>query len=111
MKYLIWSNEHEAWWGPGEYGYTNDYLEAGEYDQGRANAICFKANRYLPEGDMPNESCIPAYAVADIAKSAMDVTLRRWAHWKDGEQYVGSCGTKLADALKEMSVENPRASV
>lgn len=24
---------------------------------------------------------------------------REWAHWKDGVQYVGSCGTTLEQAL------------
>ena len=27
--------------------------------------------------------------------------IKRFAYWKDGEQYVGTCGTRLADALTE----------
>ena len=26
--------------------------------------------------------------------------LREFAWWKDGQQYVGTCGTTLADAIK-----------
>lgn len=28
--------------------------------------------------------------------------IRRFAWWKDGCQYVGTCGTRLADALKDL---------
>jgi hypothetical protein len=28
-----------------------------------------------------------------------------YAWWKDGEQFVGSCGNKLADAIKEIDEE------
>jgi len=27
--------------------------------------------------------------------------LREYAHWKDGVEYVGSCGTTLKEAIKE----------
>ena len=29
----------------------------------------------------------------------------RWAWWKDGRQWVGSCGTTLADALHPLENE------
>ena len=31
MNYLIWSYEHDAWWGPNHCGYTNDLEQAGRY--------------------------------------------------------------------------------
>jgi hypothetical protein len=31
--------------------------------------------------------------------------LTRYAWWKDGVQYVGSCGTTLKDALWELELE------
>jgi hypothetical protein len=31
MPYLIWSDEHEAWWRPDHRGYTTDVNEAGAY--------------------------------------------------------------------------------
>jgi hypothetical protein len=30
------------------------------------------------------------------------VATRMWAHWKDGVQFVGSCGTTLAEALDSL---------
>jgi hypothetical protein len=35
--------------------------------------------------------------------------IEQYAHWKDGVQYVGSCGTTLKDALKRIDSEEARA--
>ena len=32
----------------------------------------------------------------------------RFAHWKDGVQYVGTCGKTLKEALEEIKVERKR---
>ena len=32
----------------------------------------------------------------------------RFAHWKDGVQYVGTCGKTLKQALEEIKVERKR---
>lgn len=37
--YLIWSNQHGAWWAPAERGYTQYIEEAGRYSEQRALAI------------------------------------------------------------------------
>jgi hypothetical protein len=42
-RYVIWSNEHAAWWGPDERGYTSIVEEAGRYDLAQARAIIDKA--------------------------------------------------------------------
>lgn len=41
--YLIWSNEHRAWWRPVECGYCQDELQAGIYTRERAMEICENA--------------------------------------------------------------------
>jgi hypothetical protein len=41
--YLIWSIEHDGWWGPGESGYVKRVSEAGRYSRDRALAICANA--------------------------------------------------------------------
>jgi hypothetical protein len=43
-RFLIWSIEHEAWWGPGRSGYTRDVRAAGDYSRGEAWAIVEDAN-------------------------------------------------------------------
>lgn len=44
--YLIWSYEHDAWWGPGKCGYTRDETKAGRYQEAEAKEICDNANQY-----------------------------------------------------------------
>lgn len=44
MTFLIWSFEQDAWWGPGEHGYTTNVRKAGQYNLDRAVEICTKAN-------------------------------------------------------------------
>lgn len=41
--YLIWSNQHGAWWRPNERGYTNSLDEAGRYDRATAQRIVDRA--------------------------------------------------------------------
>lgn len=38
--YLIWSNEHNAWWGPNRCGYAPGLIGAGKYSREAALAIC-----------------------------------------------------------------------
>lgn len=35
-EYYIWSNEHRAWWGPNNSGYTTDISRAGKYSRDAA---------------------------------------------------------------------------
>ena len=37
--YVIWSFEHEAWWGPNRCGYTDHLNEAGRYTAEEAGDI------------------------------------------------------------------------
>ncbi len=39
MKYVIWSYEHDAWWGPYGRGYVHDLEHAGRYDATLAGDI------------------------------------------------------------------------
>jgi hypothetical protein len=39
-KWLIWSIEHNAWWMPHHFGYTNNRAEAGRYTLDEAKEIC-----------------------------------------------------------------------
>lgn len=50
MTYLIWSEEHQAWWKPAAAGYTRSILQAGRYSKADADTICATANQYLPKG-------------------------------------------------------------
>lgn len=37
--YLVWSNEHRAWWRPNRMGYTNSTKAAGRYSRQEALEI------------------------------------------------------------------------
>lgn len=59
-KYLVWSNEHRLWWGPGHSGYTPIISQAGRYGVGAALMICTNANAYLKATAEPNEVMVLA---------------------------------------------------
>ena len=59
MKYLIWSNEHEAWWKPVGHGYTINRGDAGYYDLEQAIDICTNANVHLNDTQRPYECIVP----------------------------------------------------
>jgi hypothetical protein len=44
MEYLIWSFEHNAWWGLDECGYIENIAKAGRYSLAAAERICLAAN-------------------------------------------------------------------
>jgi hypothetical protein len=46
-EWLIWSNEHLAYWKPNRCGYTKFAEEAGIYTFNEAEEICNKANEFL----------------------------------------------------------------
>lgn len=43
-SFLIWSFEHDAWWGPARWGYTRERAWAGHYTREEADAILAAAN-------------------------------------------------------------------
>jgi hypothetical protein len=59
--YLIWSEEHQAWWHANRHQYTRSIFEAGRFRQPDACEIVLAANAYLdPAHDPPlNEIAIP----------------------------------------------------
>lgn len=73
--YLIWSNEHKAWWGHGHSGYTNRIENAGHYSEKEALEICNGANYSWDEDTLPNELPIPAGIAKQLKfKAARDGT-------------------------------------
>jgi len=43
-NFLIWSEEHGAWWGPNSHGYTRSMVKAGLYSATEARGIIHNAN-------------------------------------------------------------------
>jgi hypothetical protein len=44
--YVIWSEEHGAWWRGGGWGYTRSLIDAGLFSEADARKIAENANRY-----------------------------------------------------------------
>lgn len=53
--YLIWSNEHNAWWGPDRRGYALHLAAAGRYTREDALSICQSARDGWRDGEPPPE--------------------------------------------------------
>jgi hypothetical protein len=53
--YVIWSNEHRAWWGPDRRGYCSRLTDAGRYDRESALAVCIGARGGRRFNDNPSE--------------------------------------------------------
>lgn len=54
-EYVIWSNEHRAWWAPDEQGYRVRLSSAGRYSRNHALAICARARGGRQYNDNPTE--------------------------------------------------------
>jgi hypothetical protein len=76
-NYLIWSNEHGAWWRPGSMGYTRIIAQAGRYTLERARYICEEANRYQAKSEEPNEVMVLSpEAAAIVVDSFVELVAR-----------------------------------
>lgn len=65
-QYLVWSNEHAAWWGKDRCGYTRIIANAGRYS--RAEALSIAGTReggwHVRKGN-PDEIAIPEQDAID----------------------------------------------
>jgi hypothetical protein len=62
QMWLIWSDEHGAWWMSGKSGYTRDLQRAGRYSLEEATEICENANR---QSDRIQETMFPCPSQAN----------------------------------------------
>jgi len=54
-EYVVWSNEHSAWWRPQECGYTTMLEAAGRYSRDDALGICIGARGGRRHNRNPSE--------------------------------------------------------
>ena len=71
--YLVWSNEHGAWWGPGRHGYRKRLSEAGRYTQAEALEISAQAI----SGDAERMGLLPELSVRLADVQAMQKAFHR----------------------------------
>ena len=65
--YLIWSNEHRAWWRPNSLGYTTYIQAAGRYPRDVAIKICKDARDGWRDGEPPTEIPVPEADMLEVA--------------------------------------------
>ncbi|HEY9410982.1 MAG TPA: hypothetical protein VIP77_15495 [Jiangellaceae bacterium] len=58
--WLVWSNEHDAWWKPNRCGYHHDVWQAGRYSERDAAGICRSAAHGWRGGSPPPEVMVSA---------------------------------------------------
>lgn len=80
-RYLIWSNEHRAWWAPDGRGYTRRIDGAGRYDRAEAMLIAATRGGGWPNDGNPFEIAIPE---ADAVEQARPSRLKVDAHEQKG---------------------------
>lgn len=93
--YMIWSNEHRAWWRPARRGYTTVTLSAGRYSAEEADEILREAN-FNPAAP-PNEvKCLApaAETIVDEMREAVTGMIRMMDH------------PKLIEALQQLQGAN-----
>lgn len=81
--WMVWSNEHQAWWPKSRCGYVRDEKQAGRFVLDEALEICKNAEPGARKG-IPNEIPVPAPELAlylkdgrpasEIMAEAMEIT-------------------------------------
>lgn len=88
-QYLVWSNEHRAWWAPKRCGYTDDIHAAGRYGRAEAISIAGTARGGWERGNNPHEIAIPE---ADALEQALHpARLESWRQM-DRDRAAGKRG-------------------
>jgi hypothetical protein len=70
-QYLVWSNEHRAWWRAGHCGYATGLREAGRYSRDQAIEICRDAIPTAMHVGTISEIPVRAADVTDFLKGQM----------------------------------------
>ncbi len=86
--YAIWNNRLKRYISDSLEGIPELYVD-------------FDKSKLHEDEELVKMCVIPEKVVLKIIEQAY------WdfAHWKNGEQFVGTCGTKLKDAIKNINVD------
>jgi DNA-binding CsgD family transcriptional regulator len=75
IRYLVWSHEANAWWGPGGHGYRADIQLAGRFTQAEAVRACgmrsWRSPARPPEVHVPAPECWGVTLLPDAANRHM----------------------------------------
>jgi hypothetical protein len=72
--YLVWSNQHRAWWRANSCGYVKSVLGAGHYTREEAIAISGDTRDHWEDpSETPDELAIPISALPRAIRALVDV--------------------------------------
>lgn len=115
IRYLIWSNQHGAWWAPGARGYTLDIDQAGRFARHQALREVEGAGSWGPYASdgVPDEVMMLAPehrwdSPPPDPGSARDVELQRANAALTPEYVDGRLDQLLRDADEDQSPSVPR---
>lgn len=73
--FLVWSNEHKAWWRPNCHGYSICAATAGIYSFDEAVGISWKCrDGWLKDGTVPDELVVPLDAIPEAFRPTPPTT-------------------------------------
>ncbi len=71
-QYLIWSNEHRAWWRPGSQGYCRDVRKAGLYSKEKAVGMSFNGrDGWCIPDENPDEIAVPLSSIPELMRPGL----------------------------------------
>ena len=90
-RWLIWSEEHGAWWMPDRRGYTRILRKAGRYSLEQARELVEAANEFVDPPrfhEIALEDPVPGYDAARENESRQPTVPRAGAmgEWDDDEE-------------------------
>jgi hypothetical protein len=91
--WVIWSFEHNGWWGPQKSGYYQNLLLAGIYPKDVAQKIEASANEHRPMM-MPNEKAM-------VFSDALNFEIKRWRpDWSETNREIVAGYVVFASGLE-----------
>lgn len=113
-EWLIWSNEHGAWWGPQRSGYTTEVNHAGRYTFEEADEIA-RARLYRSGASAnrltgtPAEVAVPAPEHLPRLWLAKGFTQVKALNIRPGDVIVVEIGDRVSVEERESVVARARA--
>jgi hypothetical protein len=81
--WVVWSNEHHAYWRPNSAGYTRRIEDAGRYSYDEARAICFpgRGRAHVTEPDGSGDWPPPEMMFPDPLAQDPALAETTWRHF------------------------------
>lgn len=103
--FVIWSIQHDMWWGAGRWGYTRDLSEAGRYGEREAREILAGANIVKVNEALVPEACVQLDAGRLALNSVLGAIKEQSSLTDEDRQLLGAIDLAAADLGSAMVAE------